>query len=327
MACGLTPELARMLGQMGQENERKAAEAEAAVTESARHAEQARLKMEAVQAKRQSHKSYDWTYTYEQWDAYEDPEDLAKREQEARERSERAARAQMGCNHDHSAEQKLMDMSTRDKIACCEQFRLLGNAFFAQGQYQRAAYHYHSALVYFEYMFPDTDDENDECDALKLKVLLNFAACRLKTAHYDQVVHHCDQALQLDADSVKALYRRAQAYRLKDEFELAMQDITQAMALAPDPLLAQEKVLLQAKMLAYQHKSKQVSAAMFGGGTRATTRAGRPAMEAGFGLPDTKCMPLQLIKTSEPSELLSLDSWKPCSAGLKELDALLLQSL
>ena len=56
-----------------------------------------------VNDKKPDQKGYDWTKTYEKWDGWEDPEELARQEQAARDRSEHAAKAQLGCNHDHSA--------------------------------------------------------------------------------------------------------------------------------------------------------------------------------------------------------------------------------
>lgn len=338
MACGLTPELARMLGNMGAEKEREAAAARRALEEATR----ARERVEEHFAMSMSSSSssppadeYDWTRAYGKWAAWEDPEELARREQEARERSERAAKqAHMGgCDHDHSAEQRLMDMSTADKQRACDDFRRLGNAFFAQGQFQRAAYHYHQALVYFEYMFPDTDAETRAMDALRARVLLNMAACRLKTQHLDDAVQHADQALELQPDSVKALFRRAQARRLRDEFELAEADLSRAIALAQAAgtsselaALAQEKKLLHAKRLAYKLHSRQVSAAMFRGGKSSAGGGRKPAQAATLSL-DARVMDLTLSGASGGADdrdtgELAFESWRPSTSGLAALEAL-----
>jgi hypothetical protein len=62
---------------------------------------------------------------YEKWNAWEDPEDLSERENNARMKADQARKRTL-CNHDHSAEQKLMDMSTTEKLDKCEGFRRLG---------------------------------------------------------------------------------------------------------------------------------------------------------------------------------------------------------
>ncbi|KAF1318795.1 hypothetical protein FI667_g13598, partial [Globisporangium splendens] len=330
MACGMTPSLARMLEQVAQEKETKARGAEQQLSATAERVARTKQRLADLEQTHAKQEHYDWTKTYEKWDAWEDPEELARQEQEARERSERAAREQLGCNHDHSAEQKLMDMTTQEKLDACDEFRQLGNLFFQHGQYQRAAYHYHKALVHFEYIFPDTDAETERHDALKLKVLLNFAACRLKTGHLEDVVQHADQALALDAANVKALYRRAQAHRLRDNFDRAMQDINKAIEIAQaedasDPLLVQEKALLQAKMLAYKLKSKQVSSAMFRSKESKTDRH-RQHQQRSSALPDASVLRLNLqAKQSVDTapEIAAFDSWQPCCLGLQELESVL----
>lgn len=105
MACGFSPNLALMLEQMAQEKEKKALEAEQLLQSTTQHVARAKHKIAQVeqQQAKASSGSYDWTRSYERWDAWEDPEELARQEKEARERSERAAKAQTGCNHDHSA--------------------------------------------------------------------------------------------------------------------------------------------------------------------------------------------------------------------------------
>jgi tetratricopeptide (TPR) repeat protein len=224
-----------------------------------------------------------------------------------------------------------MDMMTQEKLDACVEFRELGNLFFQHGEYQRAAYHYHKALVYFEYIFPDTDAETEHHDALKLKVLLNFAACRLKTGHLEDVVQHADQALALDVANVKALYRRAQAHRLRDDFDRAMQDINRAIEIAQaedasDPLLVQEKALLQAKMLAYKLKSKQVSSAMFRSKESKEDSPKQRQQQRSSALPDASVLRLNLqAKQSVDTapEIAAFDSWQPCCLGLQELESIL----
>ena len=50
----------------------------------------------------------------------------------------------------------------------------------------------------------------------------------------DQAVRSCEEALKLDADSVKALYRRATALEQKGDYEGAKADLKRAEKLAPD---------------------------------------------------------------------------------------------
>ncbi|ETN00120.1 hypothetical protein PPTG_24316 [Phytophthora nicotianae INRA-310] len=151
------------------------------------------------------------------------------------------------------------------------------------------------------------------------------------TMHLDDAVHHANQALEIDSNNVKALYRRAQAYRLKDEFDLAHKDIARAIELSKagetkqsaDSLLIQEKKLLQAKVFAYKLRTKQVSAAMFGTGDK--TKAPERYVP-GLRVSDSNAMALNLKSSSSASTLTNefpcLDTWQPSTRGLKELQTL-----
>lgn len=70
-------------------------------------------------------------------------------------------------------------------------------------------------------------------DTLRLECLLNLAQSKLRTRQYDEVIDNCTQAVISDPSSVKALYRRAQAHRAKDNFTEAAADIRAAIAIAP----------------------------------------------------------------------------------------------
>ncbi|GLE01482.1 hypothetical protein PINS_up010312 [Pythium insidiosum] len=343
MSCGLTPELMRMLESMAAEKEQLAAKAAQELVDTTERTQQLRKKAEmtAMTATATPNGSAvarsDWTSVYEKWDAWEDPEELAQREQAAREKAERAARAaaQGPCNHDHSTEQRLMDMTTTEKLTACDEFRRLGNLFFEQGQYQRAAYHYHKALVYFEYVFPDTDDENEAFDSLRLKTLLNFAACRLHTGHLDDVLSHTEQALRLDPTNAKALFRRAQAWRLRDEFARATEDLNAALAVAgaaaDRAAILQEKTLLQARVLAYKIKSREVSSAMFDHSKSNDRLGGEPQRGAGLSATVVHDVALTVSASTRANgdsdeRAAQIESWQPCQAGLAALRALLDQS-
>ncbi|KAI9910250.1 hypothetical protein PsorP6_011118 [Peronosclerospora sorghi] len=329
MSCGLTPKVAKMLEELALAQERYATDAKKTLEQTEQNVARVKSNMAKVCDKNPQEKNgYDWTKTYEKWDAWEDPDDVARQEQEARERSERAAKAHVGCNHDHSAEQKLMDMTTQAKCQLCDECRVLGNHFYKHGQYQRAALQYHKALVYFEYVFPDTEEEEVHANALQLKLLLNFAACRLKTMHLDDVVHHTTQALEMDPHNVKALYRRAQAYRLKDAFDLAQEDLARALerlkgvedTQSVELLLLQEKKLLQAKMLAYKLRTKQVSTAMFGKDEK-VIREYHPISDAN-AMKLTLSMRSDAASTSSRDDYLCLSSGQPSTRGLKALQRL-----
>lgn len=47
-------------------------------------------------------------------------------------------------------ERRVFEMPYKDKVRSCNEFKALGNAFFAEGQFYRAAEQYRMMLVFYE---------------------------------------------------------------------------------------------------------------------------------------------------------------------------------
>lgn len=128
------------------------------------------------------------------------------------------------------------------------------------------------------YCFPDTDEEQAVVDALRLDALLNLASCKLRTAQYDEVVDFCSQALVLDGTNVKALYRRAQAHRLRDDFKLALADIGAAIRAKPSMrALWAELDTIRARAACYRSRSRTMYQSMVGGGAKVPATGAAPS--------------------------------------------------
>ena len=174
----------------------------------------------------------DWTTTYRHFDDWEDPEELAAEAAAlAKKRKEKSERQPTSCNHDHTEERKVYEMEWGERLLQCQEFQCEGNAFYSEGQYERASVRYHHAITYFEYAIPDNDAQQDELDKTRLPVYQNFAACMLKLDKLDEAMNYCLQSLRIDPNCVKALYRQAQVLRRKDQLEEAHRVIKQAIAM------------------------------------------------------------------------------------------------
>jgi len=71
---------------------------------------------------------------------------------------------------------------------------------------------------------------------------LNSASCLLKLERYDEVVHECTDVLSRQADNVKALYRRGQAYAEQKKMAEAISDLRRAKAGSPDDANISDKL-------------------------------------------------------------------------------------
>ncbi len=88
-----------------------------------------------------------------------------------------------GCDHDHSAEQRVYSMQTHQQLACCAHYKRLGNLYYAEGMYGRAIERYRRALIYYEYAFPNKDDEAADgaqaaLDLMQVRCSSSMKSCR-----------------------------------------------------------------------------------------------------------------------------------------------------
>jgi len=127
-------------------------------------------------------------------------------------------------------------------------------------QYRQAAARYNKALTHAAKFVDLSPDQRTEVDAMKLSLHLNIAMTWLKITdaenHLDQAVRSCDEALALDGDCVKALFRRATAREAKGQYDEAKADLKRAAELAPDDS-AVPKLMKRVDAQIERHKAKE----------------------------------------------------------------------
>mmetsp|Transcript_15257 Transcript_15257/g.27163 ORF Transcript_15257/g.27163 Transcript_15257/m.27163 type:complete len:424 (-) Transcript_15257:165-1436(-) len=101
------------------------------------------------------------------------------------------------------------------------------NALFEKGKFQEAAAGYIRALASMRTLRPE-EASAAEAKRVCVALLLNVAACSLKLQDYQRVVLYSGEALTLDPQNEKALFRRGVALACLGRPELAMNDLTQA---------------------------------------------------------------------------------------------------
>ena len=163
------------------------------------------------------------------------------------------------------------EMSPYEKLAAQARKKEQGNARFragdikgAVGKYERAASYYPSdadlekGKAYGE----DVDGQKAAARATKLSCKLNLANCELKLGEWAKAEKAAADALEIDAGSVKALYRRGQARLQLGELDGAKADLMDAAKREPQNReVRKELESLKAK----QAERKAEEKAAFGG--------------------------------------------------------------
>lgn len=93
-------------------------------------------------------------------------------------------------------------------------------------------------------------------------IYTNRALCYLKLCQYEEARHDCDCALHRDASNIKALYRRAQAYKGLENYQACNSDLQKVISLDPgvqeaNTLLAEITPLLSKCLKANGHDKQR----------------------------------------------------------------------
>ena len=111
-----------------------------------------------------------------------------------------------------------------------------GNELYRQGRFEAACQIYLEACVGLELKRKDIQQE------YQLPLTCNMAACLMAMKQWSKVIDVCTGALRIDAQCVKARRRRGLAYAKLERFELAQQDLEQAVALDPHMQIELDKL-------------------------------------------------------------------------------------
>lgn len=143
----------------------------------------------------------------------------------------------------------MFEKPEREKMDICERYRELGNLLFTEGlDYLPRAAHYYQlvwvecfsfpvsmfwceillllqALSYYEYCFPETDEEQQHINLVKYACQCNISLCYYRMGYYREAINAATLAIndkEVDVGA-KAYFRRAAAYRKLGEYRLTAQ--------------------------------------------------------------------------------------------------------
>lgn len=218
---------------------------------------------------------WDWSKAYERWEVFDagedgpskpkDFEDVLKAEAE---KAGGGGPDGMGHYHDHSEERAFFEKPEDEKMRYCEKHRVYGNALYEEGMLPKAAEQYQLTLSYYEYCFPETTEEQNHLDELRHACLCNASLCYYRVGEMRKAIACATQVLDKNPLYVKALYRRARAYRELDEYSNALEDLNAALSQSPkDASLQKELQLLIRQKESAKEMEQDIAQKMMSGPT------------------------------------------------------------
>lgn len=113
--------------------------------------------------------------------------------------------------------------------------------------------------------FDLSEADEKEVNEIKVKLHLNIAMCFLKMDNMHKVINNCTDALELDSDNVKALFRRATAYFKEKKIKEAKKDLKHALKISPeDKALKKLNAKVDLVIKKQKAKEKKMAQRMFG---------------------------------------------------------------
>ncbi|KAL3936474.1 MAG: hypothetical protein SGBAC_008212 [Bacillariaceae sp.] len=139
------------------------------------------------------------------------------------------------------------------------------NELFGDGNYKFAAARYTKALSHCAKFVDLSPDDMEEVNAVKLSLNLNLALSYTKLQNPDQALRVCNEAITIDENSPKALYRRASIYYEKKRWDDANKDVIKAIGVAPeDKAIKKLQTRIEQQMQRQKLKEKKMAQKMFG---------------------------------------------------------------
>jgi len=201
-----------------------------------------------------------------------------EKEIEASAAAERERRKELGMDFDKDERV----MKKEDRIRLAQKNKDEGNDMFKAQKFDDAVRRYKKAIEHVtrpEVVSNLTPDEAEEAKKIKVSCHLNSAQCYIKAGEaataqqgknaaepfFKKARTSCDDVLELDAGSIKAIFRRSLCYEKLGDLEDALKDIKKGLGVSPeDADLKKSQDRLQKLLNKQKEGQKKVFSKMFG---------------------------------------------------------------
>ena len=156
------------------------------------------------------------------------------------------------------------DLSEDDKLETADKKKQQGNQKLKAGDLARAMRRYESAKSVLASDYKMDDDQKEKAKAMKVAIFTNMAVVEAKLGNQEAVFKNCEEALKLDENCVKALFRRGSIYSKRTDFDRAQADFDKLLSVDPDNAPVKKELALLKKRVAKETaKSKKQFGGMF----------------------------------------------------------------
>lgn len=178
-------------------------------------------------------------------------------------------------------------LSAKERLDKCNEVKMTGGSHFKEGKYDQAIEEYRKVVRYavsstfkdngevvdlddspnsenFPAESPAEEAQRQELKQMLLVGHLNLALCYLKLNKTKDCISSCDEALEIEPNNVKALFRKGLAYLQTNDYELALKQFEKLLEI--DPNNAEAKIRKNACNVAlrnYYQKQKDIYKNLF----------------------------------------------------------------
>ena len=151
-----------------------------------------------------------------------------------------------------SPAKNVIQMTSMEMFDRAKNYKELGNSLFKGKAVEMSFRKYNRAM---KYLILIQDSLPEECEesmkeyyTLRSQCYINIAACQLQCKNFKHAAENCTKALTLDPVNIKALYRRALAYKQLGDVEECLTDLERACELDPaNSAIRKELMLIKAE--------------------------------------------------------------------------------